>query len=69
MWASQFRALLERVKKIFFKSIEIYQTNKKVKNYQNIFQKREGGFFERFVGVGVRVAKFFYWQVARNLLI
>jgi len=40
-----------------------------VKNYQNIFQKREGGFFERFVGVGVRVAKFFYWQVARNLLI
>lgn len=38
-----------------------------MKNYQNIFQKREGGFFERFVGVGVRVAKFFYWQVARNL--
>jgi len=46
----------------FGKSIEIYKTNKNRKKYHNILQK-----CGRFVGVRVRVAKSFFWQINRHL--
>jgi len=40
-------------KKYFYKSIEIYKTNRNVKKYQHIFQKCGPDSFLRLVGVRV----------------